>query len=97
MSSRSGWWPRRFLGTFLVSRRVAKKLLLPRFNRPAAERVYPEHAPFLYVEHFPAVFPQLILDADRQDAALRLERPGVGILVVPGIIPGLEIIKQPAR
>jgi hypothetical protein len=73
---------------------VTQQFLLPRFDRPTARRLHPEHPAVHLVEHFPAVSSQLILDLCRKLATALLQRPGVGAICGAGVVPCLQVIEQ---
>ena len=71
---------------------------MPCHDRPAAWRLYPVDPASLYVEHFPLVGPQLPLNPDSKPAA-RLLTLGKHFLkqrvpLIPGVVPGLEVVTQ---
>jgi hypothetical protein len=73
---------------------VTQQFLLPRFDRPTAWRLHPEHPAVHLVEHFPAVSSQLILDPYRKLAAALLQRLGIGAIRGAGVVPCLQVIEQ---
>jgi hypothetical protein len=82
----------------LSSRRVTEEFLKPCPDRPAPWRLYPAYPPVQFVEHFPTVRAQFLLDSCRKLATLLLEAGDLlvkqGIPFFPGIVPGLEVVAQ---
>jgi hypothetical protein len=94
----SALMPSFFLSESLSSRRVTEKFLMPGHDRPSPRRLHPAHPPVQFVEHFPTVCAQFLLDSCRKLAALLLEAGDLlvkqGIPFFPGIVPGLQIVAQ---
>ena len=83
-----------FLSDSLSSRRVTGKFLMPCHDRPVSWRLYPANPPVQFVEHFPTVCAQFLLDscreiasdALRQRARLADIRPSAGRLPTPQLL-----------